>query len=546
MVKVTFDNGEEVMVREETPVIKALKYAGIDATGVYGVIVNNNQRSVFYPITEESYCKCITYGTREGERIYSRSLKFIFLMALYQLYPEAKAEFTNKNGRDYFAFFKNFTVTGEIVQEIKERMQQIVQKNIKIEKIKGSARRIAKYYRRNQNTEKITEMMRCLEDTFTVYGCDGYYNYLFGNLVPFTGYIRGFDLQMYQNGIALMLPEKNDVNKVKKQFVTNRIFELSRKFSEVCKVTGVTTVSDLNQAIMDHTIDAVIRRSELYHTREILTIAEKIVDANSKIVLLAGPSSSGKTTTAQRVADALMTFGKNASVISMDNYFNDRENIPIGEDGEKDYESFRNIDLPLFREQMLSLLAGENVDIPEYDFKNQKKMYLGHKMRLGEDDIIIIEGIHGLNPKTSDFLPKEVVFKLYVNPSVSIKDDAHNMLSSSDLRLIRRVVRDYNKRGMLVEATFEMWEKVRKGDEENIFPYVDSADYVFNSALIYEMAILKMKAEPLFSAVRRDSKYWPEARRILKRLKPFLGDDASLVPSTSIAREFIGGGCYRC
>ncbi|MDO4282990.1 MAG: hypothetical protein Q4D02_05060 [Clostridia bacterium] len=544
-VKVSFENGKEIVVTEETTVLKAMQEADINVDEVFAVIINNNLRSIFYPIIEDCTCKCVTYFDREGERIYSRSLRFILLMALYKLYPEAKAEFTNKNGRDYFAFFENFELTEEVVANIKAKMNEIIAFNFKIEKKKESRRRIIRYYRLNSNVEKINEIMRGIKDTYTVYECDGYYNYLFGNLVPYTGYIKGFDLKLYQNGIALMLPERDNINLVKNEFETNRIFELSQKFARVCKVTGVKTVSDLNEAIINNRIGEVIRRAELYHTREILGIAERIVKANSKIVLLAGPSSSGKTTTAQRVADALMTYGKNASVISMDNYFNDLENIPIGADGKRDYETFDNIDLTVFKSQMLALLSGKEVVIPEYDFKNHVKIYGDTKMRLGLEDIIIIEGIHGLNPKASNFMPKDTVFKLYVNPSVSIRDDSDSMLSSSDLRLIRRAVRDFSKRGMSVEETFELWENVRKGDEENIFPYVNEADYVFNSALIYEMAVLKNTSERLFNAVKKDSNSWPEARRILKRFESFLGFEQDLVPSTSIAREFIGGGCYR-
>lgn len=544
-VEVTFENGVKIFVEEETTVLDAMKIAKIKVEDVFSVIVNHEARSIYYPLIEDSTCKCITYKDREGERIYSRSLKFILLAALYKLYPEAKAEFTNKNGRDYFAFFENFELTEEIVANVKAKMQELIDANLKIEKIKGSRRRIIRYYKLNNNTEKIDEIMRGIGDTYTIYGLDGYYNYLFGNLVPYTGYIKGFDLKLYQKGIALMLPEKNNINLVKEEFETNRIFELSQKFARVCKVTGVRTVSDLNEAVINNRIEEVIRRSELYHTREILNIAERILKSDAKIVLLAGPSSSGKTTTAQRVADALMIYGKNASVISMDNYFNELENIPIGPDGKKDYETFKNIDLKVYKAQMLALLDGEWVTIPEYDFKNHTKIFGNNRMRLGEEDIIIIEGIHGLNPQASYFMPKNAVFKLYVNPSVSIRDDSDNMLSSSDLRLIRRAVRDYAKRHMPVESTFELWEKVRKGDEENIFPYVNEADYVFNSALIYEMGVLKHDAVKLFNAVKKNSSSWPEARRILKRFESFLGFDANLVPSTSIVREFIGGGCYR-
>ena len=544
-VSILFENGVEVWVDKETTVLEAMKLAKIDVEEVLAIVINNNLKSVFYPIIEDCKCKLIKYYDTEGERIYSRSLKFIFLMALYRSHPDVKCEFTNKCGRDYFAFFKNFEVTEEFVSEIKMEMQNIIISNYQIEKIKLSRRRAIILFDQNLNKEKVDNISNGINEEITLNCCDGYSNYLFGMLVPFTGYIRGFDLTKYENGIALMLPEKDNVNVVRKYFEINRIFELSKKFQKVCEITGISTVTDLNDAIAKERIEEVIRRAELYHTMEILDVAGKIVESNSKIVLIAGPSSSGKTTTAQRVADALVIKGKRAFVISMDNYFNNLEKIPLKEDGSFDYETFENIDLDVFKAQMLALLSGKSVIVPEYDFKNHVKKYGNVETSLGDDEIIIIEGIHGLNPRTSDFMPKEAVFKLYVNPSVSIRYDSDTMLSSSDLRLIRRMVRDYAKRGMSVEDTFELWSSVRKGDEENIFPYVNDADYIFNSALIYEMAALKNTAERLLHLIEKDSVSWPEARRLQKVFESFLGFEVDVIPSISIIREFIGGGCYR-
>lgn len=545
LVKVTFENGKEIMVEPETRVLEAIKLAGIESKeDILAVRINNKERSIMYHIIEDCTCSFITYSTREGERIYSRSLKFIFLLALHRLNIKLHFKFSNKTGRDYFAFVRSDEeVTTSLVKEIKDEMQKIVSQNIRIMKEKGSTRRIANYLEDEEQVKNIVDIS--LNENYTVYYADDFYTYLYGAVVMYTGCIKGFDLRKYKNGVILMLPEKDDINEVKYDIETNRMFELSKKFSEVCKVTSVETVNDLNKRIIEDNVAQVIRRAELYHTNEFFEIVRRITKTNSvKIVMLAGPSSSGKTTSAQRLADALMVKKKNAIVISMDNYFKDEENIPIGKDGEKDYECFENLEVELFKKQMLDLLNGKKVILPTYNFKLQRKEFNLAPIKLGENDILIIEGIHALNPRSSEFIPKDKIFKLYVAPMVSIRFDSFTMLSSNDLRMMRRFVRDNATRGVSVENTMDMWDKIRKGDEENIFPYVDEADYVFNTSLIYEWAALKPIAEKLLLKINDSSKYYSEARRLLNTLRNFIGIDTELIPSTSIIREFIGGGCY--
>lgn len=545
LVKVTFENGKEIMVEPETRVLEAIKLAGIESKeDILAVRINNKERSIMYHIIEDCTCSFITYSTREGERIYSRSLKFIFLLALHRLNIKLHFKFSNKTGRDYFAFVRSDEeVTTSLVKEIKDEMQKIVSQNIRIMKEKGSTRRIANYLEDEEQVKNIVDIS--LNENYTVYYADDFYTYLYGAVVMYTGCIKGFDLRKYKNGVILMLPEKDDINEVKYDIETNRMFELSKKFSEVCKVTSVETVNDLNKRIIEDNVAQVIRRAELYHTNEFFEIVRRITKTNSvKIVMLAGPSSSGKTTSAQRLADALMVKKKNAIVISMDNYFKDEGNIPIGKDGEKDYECFENLEVELFKKQMLDLLNGKKVILPTYNFKLQRKEFNLAPIKLGENDILIIEGIHALNPRSSEFIPKDKIFKLYVAPMVSIRFDSFTMLSSNDLRMMRRFVRDNATRGVSVENTMDMWDKIRKGDEENIFPYVDEADYVFNTSLIYEWAALKPIAEKLLLKINDSSKYYSEARRLLNTLRNFIGIDTELIPSTSIIREFIGGGCY--
>ena len=544
MIRVAFEDGTEIMVEPETRVVDAIKMANIKTDEeILAVKINNKERSILYHLIEDSKCDFITFSTREGERIYSRSLKFIFLMALHRLNIKLHFKFLNKTGRDYFAFVKDGEVTTNLVKDIKAEMKQIISENIRIMKEKGSSRRIANYLENKDQVQNIVELN--LNENYTVYYADDFYTYLYGSVVMYTGCIKGFDLRKYKNGVILMLPEKDNVEKVKYDIETNRMFELSNKFSEVCKVTSVETVNDLNRKIVDDEIDTVIRRSELYHTNEFFEITKRIVRTKKvKIVMLAGPSSSGKTTSAQRLADTLMVKKKNAIVISMDNYFKDEGNIPIGEDGKEDYECFENIEIDLFKKQMLDLLRGKKVILPTFNFKLQKKEFINDPIRLRENDILIIEGIHALNPKASEFIPKDKVFKLYVAPMVSIRFDPFTMLSSNDLRLMRRFVRDNSTRGVSVEKTMELWEKIRKGDEKNIFPYVERADYILNTSLIYEWAALKPTVEKLLLKINNTSIYYSEARRLLNILKNFIGIGTELIPSTSILREFIGGGCY--
>lgn len=544
LIKVSFSNGKEVLVEPETKVVDAIQKANIKLEeDILAVKINNKERSILYPLIENSTCDFITYSTSEGERIYSRSLKFIFLMALHRLNIKLQFKFSNKTGRDYFAFVKEGEVTTKLVKEIKDEMKKIISENLRIMKEKGSSRRIANYLNDREQIKNIVELN--LNENYTVYYSQDFYTYLYGTVVMYTGYIKGFDLRKYKNGVILMLPEKNNVEEVKYEIETNRMFELSNKFSEVCKVTSVETVNDLNKKIVEDSIDTVIRRAELYHTNEFFEITRRISREHTiKIVMLAGPSSSGKTTSAQRLADALMVKKKNAIVISMDNYFKDKGNIPIGKDGKEDYESFENIEIELFKKQMLSLIRGNKVTIPTFNFKLQRKEFNNEPIKLKDNDILIIEGIHALNPRASEFIPKENIFKLYVAPMVSIRFDPYTMLSSNDLRLMRRFVRDNSIRGVSVEKTMELWEKIRIGDEENIFPFVDRADYILNTSLIYEWAALKPTVEKLLLKINSDSKYYSESRRLLNTLRNFIGIETDLIPSTSILREFIGGGCY--
>lgn len=552
-VNVEFEDGRKVVVKEGTLIGEVIpdrnKY-------ILGVNINNENKSLFHKVISDSYCRYITYDIKEGRRIYGRTLKFVFLAAVKILFGDKKVQFTNKNGNDYFANIKGVEINDNVVSNLKEIMQKIIQSDFRIRKIQGRKEEIKRYYINMNSLEQISNLDRLemrkkytinfFEDRFEDEFGINYYNYLYGNLALSTGYIKSFDLLKYKSGIALVLPQKDDINKIKEKFVTNRIFELSDEFMQICKKTEIYNVTDLNERNINYDIQEVIRLAEYDSDNRINKIAEQIITRkNIKFVFLSGPSSSGKTTTAQKLSDFLKLLGKKSKVISMDNFFMDEENIPV-RDGKKDYECLENIDIELFKEDINALLDKKKVVLPTYNFKEVKKEYVSKPYELSEDGILIIEGIHALNPKVYSFIPKENIFKIYVAPIVTLGLDSYSKLSTSDLRIVRRMVRDFEKRNIGCEKTLELWKDVVNSEEKNIFPYVDLADCILNTNLIYEWGVLKDKACFLLLKVKNTSNNYAEARRIYQLLQNFIGIEEKYVPITSILREFIGNGCYLC
>lgn len=552
-VNVEFEDGRKVVVKEGTLIGEVIpdenKY-------IIGVNINNENKSLFHKVISDSYCRYITYDIKEGRRIYGRTLKFVFLAAVKILFGDTKVQFTNKNGNDYFANIKGVEINDNVVSNLKEIMQKIIESDFRIRKIQGRKEEIKRYYINMNSLEQISNLDRLemrkkytinfFEDRFEDEFGINYYNYLYGNLALSTGYIKSFDLLKYKSGIALVLPQKDDINKIKEKFVTNRIFELSDEFMQICKKTEIYNVTDLNERNINYDIQEVIRLVEYDSDNRINKIAEQIITRkNIKFVFLSGPSSSGKTTTAQKLSDFLKLLGKKSKVISMDNFFMDEENIPV-RDGKKDYECLENIDIELFKEDINALLDKKKVVLPTYNFKEVKKEYISKPYELSEDGILIIEGIHALNPKVYSFIPKENIFKIYVAPIVTLGLDSYSKLSTSDLRIVRRMVRDFEKRNIGCEKTLELWKDVVNSEEKNIFPYVDLADCILNTNLIYEWGVLKDKACFLLLKVKNTSNNYAEARRIYQLLQNFIGIEEKYVPITSILREFIGNGCYLC
>ena len=379
-----------------------------------------------------------------------------------------------------------------------------------------------------------------------VYELDGYFDYFYGYMLPHTGYVKWFDVVAYESGFMLLLPTKKQPTVVAPFKERRKLFETLCESDEWGRRIGIETVGDLNDQICNGSLSELILVQEAQQERRIAEIARDIVErGNVKFVMIAGPSSSGKTSFSHRLSIQLRTLGKVPHPIALDDYFVDREFTPRDEKGDYNFECLEAIDVKKFNEDMVRLLSGERVEIPTFNFKIGKREYLGNYKQLGPDDILVIEGIHGLNDKMSYALPGESKYKIYISALTTINVDFHNRIPTTDGRLLRRMVRDARTRGSDARRTIGMWASVRRGEEENIFPFQEEADAMFNSALIYELAMLKQYAEPLLFQIPKDAPEYYEAKRLLKFLDYFLNVPSESLPNNSICREFVGGSCFR-
>ena len=541
MIEIKFKDKTK-KVREETIVKDCLN----DYSKKFlAVKVNNSIHSIYYKLVEDSVIEPITFYSDEGKRIYARTLKLIFLKACYDLSLNMnKIEFTNKIQNNYFIRFKQ-KVGNELIEDIREKMWNIIMYNIRITKHKLSYEGAKKVYKSLGSEHQLDNFRIKTKDNYTFYECDNYYNYLYGLVAPTTGYITNFEIKPYKDGAILFLPDDDDIDKINTEVISNNVINEFNKFKEFEKNIEINSVSDLNMHVLGDTISNDIRYAELNHSQRILEILKKInSDKDIRAIFIAGPSSSGETTFSQKLEDGLKIVGKRAIHISMDNYFHDLEKIPVV-DGKKDYDSINNLDLKLFSIQMNCLLNGNSVRVPEYNFKCSKKEFKNNNvLYMSKNDILIIEGIHALNPKVHRLINAKS-FKIYLAPLVTLGLDHFTKVSSNDTRLIRRIVRDSDTRGVSPEDTLSNWKKVLDGEKKNIFPYVNLADAIFNTNLVYELGVLKPFAKKLLLKIPENSMYYSDARRLYKLLNNFLPIETTHIPNDSILKEFIGNGCFK-
>jgi uridine kinase len=432
-----------------------------------------------------------------------------------------------------------------MLSNVKSRMEQIIAKDIPFIKKEISLEEAIELYRKDGRLDQIELLDNSNRAHVSVYYCEDTYNYFYGIMPISTKFIKYFDLLLYDKGILLVYPRRFNPTAIEKIKDTKKLYETFNEYDKIHKIIGIEDVAALNSYIKAGTIGDIIRLSEALHEKKLAQIADKIAqDRKKRIVLIAGPSSSGKTTFAQRLGIQLELNGIKTVTLSVDNYFVNREDNPKDENGNYDFECLEAIDLDLFNKQLSALLNGEEIKLPTFDFTTGSRVFLGNTAKLNEDEVLVIEGIHGLNEKLTKSIPRDVKFKIYISALTALNIDDYNRISTTDSRLIRRMVRDYKYRSHEAITTLKMWPSVRDGEEKYIFPFQEDADVMFNSSLVYEISVLKPFAEPLLATVSQTDPEYSEAKRLYNFLGYFLPIGDEEIPINSLIREFIGGGCF--
>ena len=506
-------------------------------------------RELFKKLTRDCEVTFFTLKDDVGNKTYVRSATMLFLKAVFDVYGREAArscrvEFAIGNG-SYISPKGKINATEENAAKIRNRMRELVEAKTPFLKRSYSLDNAMELFRKEGMKDK-EKLFRYRRGSFVnIYEMDGYYDYYYGYMLPNAGYVKWFDVIAYEDGFMLLLPDKKDPTHVKPFQERKLLFRTLKESEEWGKEIGIETVGDLNDQICRGSLSELILVQEAQQERKIGEIAKSIVDRGGvKFVMIAGPSSSGKTSFSHRLSIQLKTLGKTPHPIALDDYFVNREFTPRDENGDYNFECLEAIDVKQFNDDMCRLLAGERVELPSFNFKTGKREYKGNFKQLGPDDILVIEGIHGLNEKTSYALPEESKYKIYISALTNINIDEHNRIPTTDGRLLRRMGRDARTRGADARRTIDMWASVRRGEEQNIFPFQEDADAMFNSVLIYELAVLKQFAEPLLFQIDKGEPEYYEAKRLLKFLEYFLGVTSESLPNNSLCREFVGGSCF--
>ena len=547
MISVTIDNEIREYPEGTAWLEIAQDYQHLYEDDILLVQVNGKLQELHKHV-KECQLRFVTAREKPGMSAYQRSATLLMLKAFYSVvgaenlekivvdFSVGKGVFVEPRG--------NVTVTPELLARVKEKMHEYVARKIPIMKRSVSTEDAIDLFYSHKMYDKARLFRYRMVSRVNVYSIDGFEDYYYGYMVQNTSYIRYFDLLPYHYGFVLMLPNMSDPKKIPPFVPQEKLFAVLAESSRWGRLARLENVGALNEAVSRGEMPHLILIQEALQEKKIAEIAAAVsARRNVKFVMIAGPSSSGKTTFAHRLSIQLEAIGLKPHPIEVDNYFVNRVDSPRDADGNYNYEVLECLDVELFNRDMTALLNGEEVELPYYNFKKGVREYHGNRLRLGEEDLLVIEGIHCLNDRLSHSLPKESKYKIYISALTQLNVDEHNRIPTTDGRLLRRMVRDARTRGASAQDTIRMWPSVRKGEEENIFPYQEEADAMFNSALIYELAVLKQYAQPLLFRIPRESEEYLEAKRLLKFLDYFIGVSSEDIPKNSILREFIGGSC---
>ncbi len=546
-VKVTLPDGQVMAVTaSESDTLEAVadRFKDYYEDDIILGIVNGRLRELNKKIKSDCELSFVTTADRDGRRTYRRSVVLLLQRAIYDVYGSmTQLHVMHSLGEGYYCQLEK-SVTEHDIDRIVCSMYSFVEKDLPITKHSAKTQYAEQLFKEKGQHDKERLLHYRRSSRVNLYELDGVVDYFYGFMAPSTGMLKYFDIEPYESGFVLLFPGANS-RSVEPLVTSNKLFHTLDDSREWSKMLGIGTIGSLNDAIAAGRGQEIMLLQEALMEQKIGNLAAQIAsDDKKKFVMIAGPSSSGKTSFANRLSIQLIAKGRKPHPLSLDDYYVDREFCPKNPDGSFDFECLESIDIKLFNEDMNRLLKGEAVDMPSFNFKTGKREYRGRKLVLGPDDILVIEGIHGLNDRLSQLIPSEHKFKIYISALTQLNIDEHNPLSTTDERLIRRIVRDARTRGTNAMETIAMWPSVRKGERENIFPFQEQADVMFNSALVYELAVLKVYAEPLLFGIERDCPEYLEAKRLLKLLDYFLPMPADGIPNNSLLREFVGGSCF--
>ena len=538
-------NGVEMECTGQEKWIELLERLPDGGVGALGVSVRGRTESLNAPVEEYAFAKTLTYADEEGRRIYERSLQLVFLTAAYRLYPGKRVRIRHSFAQGLYIDLPDVAVTEVIVADLKAEMQRIVAADMPIQRLCMSTDDARDYFTRTGQTDRLRILGYRRFNHFTLYRIDGLEDYFYGEMAPSTGCLAVFNLMAYGGGILLQMPDVKNPEKPARFVDLPHLLHTYDEAARWHAILNCENAADLNDMVVNRRLREFIRVNEALQERKIQQIADQFIASGALILLIAGPSSSGKTTFAHRLSIALRVHGLRPVKVSLDDYYLDRDTLPREPDGSLDLERIDALDLDLLGDHLPRLVRGETVRTPEFDFKTGKRRAESYPFAVEQGQPIIIEGIHGLNDRLTATIPAHLKFKVYISPLTMLNLDDHNRIRTTDARLLRRIVRDNLFRGTPPEETLDMWPSVRRGEEKYIFPFQEKADAMFNSALTYELCIMKKYAYPQLLAITPESPHYTMARRLVKFLNYIqTADVEDEIPVNSILREFIGGCCF--
>lgn len=548
-ITITYKNTDPIKFSKDTNLYEISKtYQKYFSYPIVAAKVNNDIVGLNEKLSKSSEVTFYDRSSYHGNSTYSRTLQFILIVAVYELFG-SNVDVTIEHSIDkgFYCEMSGIDITSDHILKIKEKMNNLVSEDLIIDKLSVSRLEAMQYFIKKGNKEK-SRVLKYISNTYiSMHRLNGIYDYFFGDLAYSTGIIDDFEITYIKgNGFVVSYPDVYNPECTLPYKHHEKLFDTFLNYTKWGRTVGISNVADLNHIISRGKYGNLIRLSEAYYNSQLSNISEQIYDQKDKIklILIAGPSSSGKTTSSKKLEIYLQTRGIHTHRISVDDYFKDRNETPLDANGEPDFESLNAIDITLFNKDLSNLLAGEKVLLPEFNFMTGKKEYHKRKLQMKENDMIIIEGLHSLNDDLTPAIERECKFKIYLSPLTQLNIDPHNRIHTSDTRKLRRIIRDNKFRGYGASETLKMWKKIRAGEEQYIFPFQDNNDAIINSALLYEFGVLKTYAEPLLYSVPADDPNYPEAIRLINLLRNFLPIPSDEVPCDSILREFIGGSCF--